>query len=323
MISKYGSSPFLVLILCSSFIVPLHAQSSAPVIGDNLVGCDQVGCPQANYDTQCSVADETYHAIGVASHRTPFSTENITWTVAQQMLDQGSAEHPQTIRKEFYFGSTPGFSLMSKSSPYEGCALFFPDFDPPDNPLFNSSSCNSTLGSTCVQALYNQATTFLSKAQNNETSLNICNALGTELRENAPLYCQDSAGRNSTWETLDVRPLTGSNASSPISFEQNATSNCWPTLPKRNELRPMFSYNLSGQAIASAVNRITPILTVFFSSDKAHQDNILSHPDGNFLCLKPMESMKGAQPNQALSLGKGVETMHLGTLLVAILFFLM
>jgi hypothetical protein len=83
--------------------------------------------------------------------------------------------------------------------------------------------------------------------------------------------------------------LTGSDAPAPLTEAQNATSNCYPTLPKSNILTRVAAFNTTGtiQFNSTVPNfyRITPILTLFYPTN-GDGASVLQEPEALLTCLK-------------------------------------
>lgn len=86
--------------------------------------------------------------------------------------------------------------------------------------------------------------------------------------------------------------LTGSDASEPLTEAENATSNCYPTLPKSNSLTHVAAFNYTGTSLVESVAKnlfsITPILTLFFPQNGSNA-SILRQPEAQLTCLKAVD----------------------------------
>lgn len=76
----------------------------------------------------------------------------------------------------------------------------------------------------------------------------------TSSKPDVNAFCKDIAGGSrdnppSSCYILSQQPrieavaLTGPDAQQAITSSENSTSNCWPTLPKSNDLTKVFEYN--------------------------------------------------------------------------------
>ncbi|KAL2844140.1 hypothetical protein BJY01DRAFT_248265 [Aspergillus pseudoustus] len=120
---------------------------------------------------------------------------------------------------------------------------------------------------TCIDALTRQAreVNYRSAASNsNSRDSNPCSEIEKELRDNAPEACADLTGAGDDLGRFTVVPLGGL---APILSPQNSSSDCWPGLPKSDNLlrfgedTTMNDYTI--EAHLDEVYKTTPILTIF------------------------------------------------------------
>ncbi|KAK4162935.1 hypothetical protein QBC43DRAFT_214040 [Cladorrhinum sp. PSN259] len=178
-----------------------------------ILSCADVECPlvEGSNSATCTVADNTFNAVGVAD----LSTD-----------------------QNFYLGHPVDFNLGNTSA----CAVFFSRVservrfgDGTQTPQLTKGTCQQALGESCVSALVKRA---------NEVDLNgvtgteaICEKLQSEFADNLDSECASFATSNQ-WAGITARALSGSTAPKPITNDVgNSSSNCWPTLPKSNDLR--------------------------------------------------------------------------------------
>lgn len=280
----------------------LHASSVLAIdLGGPIVGCTAVDCPSASNSTSadCRVADRKSTVIGLANFHTSLGKDDFTWSEGVTTYDNvdPQVEHDRIYEKNFYLGLPLSFDLTTNAtgSGYGACALFFTKVT--DRVKFGGNdsttsvgTCNDALSADCVNALLKQATEA-SGSFNKSSTADACKRLQSAFSDNlAPQCPQFATGDN--WQGLEVKDLTGSDASKPLTDAENSTSNCYPTLPKSNSLTHVAAFNTSGTSVADSVVAnlfsITPILTVFFPQNQSNAA-VVHQPEAQLTCLKAVD----------------------------------
>ncbi|CAD0114530.1 unnamed protein product [Aureobasidium uvarum] len=296
--------------------------SSLTVNGETLLGCAAVHCPNLSPDyeeTSCQVQEQDHTWVGIETVPNPVdaSAGDFTWTLGVQpgpdLYGGGNVKIPGVTRS-FYLGTPPGTDLANAS--YTGCALIF---DRPDSHGFvlpygsgdptqvTSDSCSwgfgMDTGDQCLEDLQAAALEIAAAATHEENSTTICINIADSISRTAPASCSRLQQNDIYPYTVHPVVLTGSNAPEPISPSTNASSNCWPTLPKTNELTPLYSFNYSTNDSFSWF-AYSPVMSLFFdtgssasSSDRLRQSS--------FHCLKAIDSNDFA--NAIETNGSGIE----------------
>jgi hypothetical protein len=121
---------------------------------------------------------------------------------------------------------------------------------------------------------------------------------------------------------LTIPALSGEGSPQPISGQQNSTSDCWPILPKSDDLTFVastnttvspsqspphssqqglthFQGNYDGSAVVKNFFSVTPILTVFFPGNG--NGSLVSRPEAQLTCLKAMDLTTASNSTQSQS----------------------
>ncbi|THW67895.1 hypothetical protein D6D19_09079 [Aureobasidium pullulans] len=276
------------------------------VTGETLLGCAAINCPNLSPDheeTSCQVQEQDHTWVGIETVPNPIdaSAGNFTWTLGVQpepYLHGGHVNIPGVTRS-FYLGTPPGTDLANAS--YTGCALIFdrPDshgFVPPygsgDPTQVTSDSCSWGLGmdtgDQCLEDLQAAAFEIAAAATDEQNSTTICTNIADSISGTAPASCSRLQQNDIHPYTVYPVVLTGSNAPKPISSYTNASSNCWPTLPKTNELTPLYSFNYSTNDSFSWF-AYSPVMSLFFDTEKSASSSDRLR-QSSFHCLKAIDS---------------------------------
>lgn len=219
-------------------ILSVLAQDLPP----GLTGCTEVDCPNDGWDS-CTVADETYAGIGLSGIASvPDSLDGISLVKGVHVEDDedrgdtdNGADKTRPFRSVYYLGTPANVDVDDLS----GCAVVFND--PPtghfNKPLINDSvnvntraaygTCPDVIQQDCIEKLTEQAR----KTKYNGSSP--CSTLQSALQDNPPDECSDLTGGGDGLGKFDVISLGNL---STISKSDNASSDCWPVLPKSNNL---------------------------------------------------------------------------------------
>ncbi|KAL2870154.1 uncharacterized protein BJX67DRAFT_346672 [Aspergillus lucknowensis] len=291
------SKPTARILLSLALSLPTLADNTPPKIA----GCTALDCPNDGWDS-CTVADETYVGVGVSRIAdTPTALGDISLVKGVNISsspgdprngggDGGSdhgADESRPYRSVYYLGTPENLDVSSLS----GCAVVFND--PPteqfDTPKVNRSSvntdiqastgtCPDVIEQSCIDALTRQAR----GVDYQSSSGNACSSLERDLRDNAPKECSDLTGAGDGLGNFTVVSLGGLSA---ISSSQNSSSDCWPVLPKSDNLvlfaEDTVMGNYTNEGNLAEVYKITPILTVFTSANSSNDD-----PSAQLTCLK-------------------------------------
>ncbi|THV84005.1 hypothetical protein D6D17_01835 [Aureobasidium pullulans] len=274
-------------------VLALLLQSTQTSTQSGLLSCANVDCPILDNTaiSNCSVAGASYSVIGLTSIQS-LSGSNLEWTIA---VNQSKTGNDSLINRAFYLGVES--SNFFESQGQSACSFFFTTLD--DGPLFYdpmtsvSTDCTSRDGtgfsSQCISDLK-------SKANDLPTSdTSICNSIAQTLQDDPPSSCSLASGTK-----VVAVPLTGSPAPEPISAAENETSNCWPTLPKTNQLLPVWTASIytsieNDTTIRSGTGT-TPVMTIFFAEGNNEKSS------AELVCLRPVDLNE-----------KSAETMDDGT----------
>ncbi|CAD0018237.1 unnamed protein product [Aureobasidium pullulans] len=274
-------------------VLALLLQSTQTSAQSGLLSCANVDCPILDNTaiSNCSVAGASYSVIGLTSIQS-LSGSNLEWTIA---VNQSKTGNDSLINRAFYLGVES--SNFFESQGQSACSFFFTTLD--DGPLFYdpmtfvSTDCTSRdgtgFGSQCISDLKSQANDLATS----DTS--ICNSIAQTLQDDPPSSCSLASGTK-----VVAVPLTGSLGPEPISVAENQTSNCWPTLPKTNQLLPVWTASIytsieNDTTIRSGAGT-TPVMTIFFAEGNNEKSS------AELVCLRPVDLNE-----------KSVETMDDGT----------
>ncbi|KAL4963714.1 uncharacterized protein BDV14DRAFT_201683 [Aspergillus stella-maris] len=283
--SKYSSLFVLVAPILSALAQDLSA---------GIVGCTDVDCPNDGWDA-CTVADDTYGGIGLARIvDAPESLDGISLVKGVHIEDSQSggsgdngAEEGRTFNSVYFLGTPSNLDINDLF----GCAVIFND--PPtshfEHPKVNGTvdtddraatgTCPDVIQQGCIDALTEQARNV------RYSDSNACSALQSDLRNNAPDECSDLTGSGDGLGSFEVVSLGNI---STISQSANASSNCWPVLPKSDNLARLTNAtsmgNYTDEGNLAEMYKITPILTVFTSSNDSN--SLVNSTTASLTCLK-------------------------------------
>lgn len=206
-----------------------------------LAGCTEIDCPNDGWDS-CTVADESFAGIGLSGITgVPNSLDDISLVKGVHIEDSedndthNGADKTRSFRSVYYLGTPANVDVDDLT----GCAVVFND--PPTGhfprPLINDSvnvdtraaygTCPDVIKQDCIDKLTEQA------RKSKYNGANPCSTLQSTLNNNPPDECSDLTGGGDGLGSFDVVSLGNL---STISKSDNASSNCWPVLPKSNNL---------------------------------------------------------------------------------------
>lgn len=151
----------------------------------------------------------------------------------------------------------------------------------------SSSYCQQFLPSDCVSSLTDKLSSLAEEHTLSSSESRTCPDIASSLQSDIPSSC-------TALDDVVVRgvALTGSTAAEPLTDSQNSSSNCYPTLPKTNDLTRQFSYNISASMnisdTAPAIEGETPILSMFWSNEGG-KDSKIENATAQLTCLRPID----------------------------------
>ncbi|KAK4244328.1 hypothetical protein C7999DRAFT_35329 [Corynascus novoguineensis] len=252
-----------------------------------ILSCADVECPIPNPNVTsatCTVADKTFNAVGILNLDTGVdSLKGLSWVKAVAAEDTGERE--RIYDQTFYLGTPEDFDFDDTGA----CALFFTEVSDRvtfgDGDVRNTQgTCGQALSDSCVSALTDRAKKVDLKGLSRRAA---CEKMQKDFSDNLDSACS-AVAQGDRWTGIKAKALSGNASSERISGRQNSTSNCWPVLPKNNDLTLIESVNKTGDHNASTLIKnffsITPILTVFFPGEG--DESLVSEPVAHLTCLK-------------------------------------
>ncbi|KAL4973672.1 hypothetical protein BDW66DRAFT_153624 [Aspergillus desertorum] len=276
------------------FLAPFISALAQDLMAD-IVGCTDLDCPNEGWDS-CTVADETYAGVGLARvSGISDSLDGVSLVKAVHIEDPESggnaggdgSEASRSFKSVYYLGTPSNLDLAELN----GCAVVFND--PPtghfDVPKLKASitvdtrtsygTCPDLIQQGCIESLTRQA------SEVRDTGSNACSALASSLRDNPPDECSDMTGAGNGLGDFDVVSLGNL---STITQSSNGSSDCWPVLPKSDNLAQLYDdtikSNYTEEGNLDAMYRITPILTVFTSNNSTNSP--VNDTSASLTCLK-------------------------------------
>lgn len=234
---------------------------AVPYVEAQILSCADVECPinPGTTSAKCTVVDKTFNAVGVAELSTDLDDfKKLSWVKAVGAED-GSTD--SVYDQTFYLGTPEGFSFSGTGA----CALFFSEVSSEvkfgdGDARMTTGTCKEALSDDCVSALVDRAKAVDLKGLSNTDA---CAKLQRDFSDNLDSACSKFATGKS-WAgiraqgklspivlhmilvlTLSHTALSGNGSPEPISEKQNATSNCWPIVPKADGLRVVESINVT------------------------------------------------------------------------------
>ncbi|PVH88140.1 hypothetical protein DL98DRAFT_525403 [Cadophora sp. DSE1049] len=263
----------------------LHiCQTLGQTLPSNIIGCAALPCPDdAAGDSQCTVVDKTFSNVGLS--RIPVTSQTLTgisWTEGVSVIDSNDTTS-RTFEKAFYLGVPPKTNLTGTGA----CAVFFNQVS--KKVVFDNQDVEEAQG-TCQEALNSQCVSALvDRAEKVDVvglgSADACTKLDASFKETVDSACTVFANGN-IWSGLSVKPLTGTQAATPITESQNGTSNCWPIVPREYDLSLVASTKSSGDFLIETESMnffgITPILTLFYPGN----GTLITKAEAQMTCMK-------------------------------------
>ncbi|RSL90250.1 hypothetical protein CDV31_015730 [Fusarium ambrosium] len=248
---------------------------NAQDLDETIVGCEAVSCPMDNFDPHCTLTNITFENIGLT--RIPDVPESLDYFSIVKGVNI-SGRGADDFTSVYYLGIPEDVSLDE----VHGCAVIF--YDPPQDTFdeFGSHDCAEVMGQRCVEAIQNRA----SKIAEGK-SKDLCMALQEDLIKNDIDACDNLTGGGKGIGRISVKDLS---ELENIQGSRNSTSDCWPILPKSANLAEIFTEfvefegGLNASTAYPELNRITPLLTLFFKS--SGKESIVNETVSRLSCIK-------------------------------------
>ncbi|KAK4677393.1 hypothetical protein QC764_405780 [Podospora pseudoanserina] len=293
----------------------LAVLATASSINAQILSCADVECPITKGITSatCTVVDKIFNAVGVVPlEYIGDDLKGLSWTKAVGAVDASSdREYDQS----FYLGTPLGVRLPAS------CAVFFNKVSDrvrfgDDDPKRSKGTCNQAMTDGCINALIKRALEV--DLSGNDT----CEKLQTEFLGNLDSECASFATGNN-WVDVTAVDLVGDGSPQPIDSHKNASSDCWPTSPKNNDLRLVHSTNSTGDFGAETMVKhffgVTPILTVFFPA--GDNEASVSQAEAQLTCIKAIDltTTSNATQTQAEGTSDAIRGSGVSMVLVGIM----
>lgn len=208
-----------------------------PVLADetdlpeDLVGCNDVSCPNQGPFDRCMVEDHTFMGIGLARvPDVPSSFEGLSLVRGvnvTQDISQTNDTYPRAFISTYYLGMPSEMDAADLS----GCAVIFNEgpsgrFGGGGGDIPASyGSCPDVMDEECMDALTERARSFA-----RDSGPNRCQRLERNLTQDPISECSDFSGKNRGLGNFTITPLNN------LSAVDNSSSNCWPITPKSDRL---------------------------------------------------------------------------------------
>ncbi|EEU39282.1 uncharacterized protein NECHADRAFT_44279 [Fusarium vanettenii 77-13-4] len=263
-------APLLAFILAS--------QALAQELDDIIVGCDAVQCPVVEDEHHCKVRNDTFLDIGLT--RIPDVPDSLEdFSIVQGVSIAKTRKDEDLFTSVYYLGTPQNVSLDE----VHGCAVFF---DPPGRkfPENTTGTCSDIIDPKCIAGIQEVAESALSYKYID----GICRDVQDALEDSDIIACRNYTGTGEGIER-SVFAISLSNLTN-IEAKENATSDCWPILPKSANLAPLFYAMKSWdggpfpQSAFDEVHKITPVLTLFMA--KSNSKNVVSQTVGQMSCIQ-------------------------------------
>lgn len=248
-------SLFLSALLASSSLT--NAQS----LPDDIVGCKDVSCPKEKANYRCTVDQNTF--LGVGLSRIPnvprildgislikgVNISNPEPSTNDNGPDPDWAKETRPFKSVYYLGTPSGLNVDDLT----GCAVIFNDaparsfsrpkemtnLDNTTNLQSVSGTCPEVIEQSCIDTLTERTRRLaVTSASGSEDA---CALLERELNGESFDECADLGGMNKGLGNFTVVSLSDL---STISGERNSSSDCWPVLPKSDNLAEIGEHTI-------------------------------------------------------------------------------
>ncbi|KAK3291325.1 uncharacterized protein B0H64DRAFT_45997 [Chaetomium fimeti] len=297
------------IALASAVLASVHGASA------DILSCADVDCPVTEGTTSatCTVGDKTFNSIGLTSLDTDVDRlRGLSWVKAVGARNVSTEE--RAFDQSFYLGTPDDFDFEDTGA----CAVFFTEVSESvrfgdEDPRTSQGTCGQALSDSCVSALTDRARRV---DFNGLRGRRACERLQQEFNDNLDSACSNAAS-GSNWSGIRAVALTGDGAPDEIEDGRNRSTNCWPVLPKSDDLTLVDSVSTTGNYDASTLTDnffgITPILTVWYPSndddnddgDDTDSDNLVTETVAQLTCLKAMDLTTASNDTQSPGGGNG------------------
>ncbi|KAG9857901.1 hypothetical protein KCU98_g719, partial [Aureobasidium melanogenum] len=257
-------SIFLTVLGSFALLGPLqHAQAEI------LQGCAAVHCPNRYEDmlsSACQVVSTDMRLIGLMTTQSEL-VNDLTWTVGDSGLQSTIVGNERTVTRSFYLGTPDSINLTASNLSFKGCAIFVVSPETGAYQVYgqgapqytSTASCVGSMGEHCVEDLYAKVIELARSNAITDVSA-FCKNIAVGLQDSPPSSCYILSQQ----PRIEAVALTGPSAQQAITSSENSTSNCWPTLPKTNDLTKIFEYDHVAQ-LNETVPWLgyTPLISVF------------------------------------------------------------
>ncbi|CAP66936.1 uncharacterized protein PODANS_4_5780 [Podospora anserina S mat+] len=214
----------------------LAVLATASSINAQILSCADVECPITKGTTSatCTVVDKIFNAVGVVPCRR------------------------YQLRPRIRPVIVPRYSSLGVRLP-ASCAVFFNKVNDrvrfgDDDPKRSKGTCNQAMTDGCINALIKRA------LEVDLSGNDACEKLQTEFLANLDSECASFATGNN-WVDVTAVDLLGDGSPQPIDSDRNASSDCWPTSPRNNDLRLVHSTN-STTSVSQAEAQLTCVKAI-------------------------------------------------------------
>lgn len=267
-----------------------------------------------------------------------------------------------TFTDAFYLATppSPDTQQILSDSEVPACAVFFrrvnATFPGSDTSLASATgTCASAMHQGCIDALTRRASQL--DVGNSSSSEAVCARLQAEFEQNLDAECAQYAYGLDAWQDVSVlckrhcrfkQFSWGANddyfsflllaiaGRVPITTEQNTSSNCWPILPKADDLTLIGEFgnfvslhkhldylklqqgiladvlyeksNFDENTDSAMLYEMTPILSVFYPGGGNEGDSLVSSAEAQLTCLKVVQQSYG-EPQTPPSKGSAPRSM--------------
>lgn len=224
--------PSTLALLLPLFLSPILAENA------DLVGCNEVSCPQDGADDRCTVEDDTFLGVGV-SHipDVPSTLEGFSLVkgvnVSAGMAGKDNDKPTRPFTSVYYLGVPEEADTEDLS----GCAVIFnnppekkfkgPELEGSENGTDTraaTGTCSDVIEQRCIDTIAQRARNIT-----DDSNGNTCDALERGLKENSFDGCSGFGGQGNSLGNFTVRPLEDLNT-------VRNSSDCWPIQQKSDRL---------------------------------------------------------------------------------------
>ncbi|KAK6001670.1 hypothetical protein QM012_002160 [Aureobasidium pullulans] len=177
--------------------------------------------------------------IGLLSTKSELANTNLTWIIGKFELRSTIEGNESTVTRSFYLGTPSSVNLKSSDLSSKGCAIFVVSKETGAYQVYgqgapqytSTATCAGSIGKACVGDL-NIKVKELAQSNADADESVFCKNIAINFQNESPSSCYILTQR----PRIEAVAFTGPNAQQNIKSSGNSTSNCWPTLPKTNDL---------------------------------------------------------------------------------------